>query len=112
MHSSRIDLAPVLAALGYISSPPTANVFLPTPNHSHLIIKADLNLPAIWWQVIPVLVTSQSDWPSKDGSSGITTVEALNAARAAGTAIEAPSNFFLFFSSQTNGGSHSMANMR
>lgn len=111
MHSSRIDLAPVLAALGYISAPPTANVFLPTPNHSHLIIKADLNVPAIWWQVIPVLVTSQSDWPAKDGSSGITTVEALNAAKAAGTAIIAPSNFFLFFSSKTDSGSHSMAHM-
>jgi hypothetical protein len=107
MHASRLDLALVLAELGY-TGPPTANVFVPTPNHSHLIIKADLNVKPIWWQVIPVLVTSASDWPSKDGSSGITTVEALNAAKAAGTAIEAPSNFFLFFSSYQNGSGHSM----
>lgn len=110
MHASRLDLAPVLAELGYIPKPPTANVFLPTPNHSHLVINPDINLPAIWWQVIPVLVTSQSDWPTKDGSSGITSVQALLAAKNAGTAIFAPSNFFLFFSSSTTG-SHSMANM-
>jgi hypothetical protein len=107
MHASRLDLAPVLAELGF-TGPPTANVFVPTPNHSHLIIKADLNVNPIWWQVIPVLVTSQSDWPSQDGSSGITTIEALNAAKTAGTAIIAPSNFFLFFSSYQNGSGHKM----
>ncbi len=101
MHASRLDLAPVLAQLGY-TGPPTANVFVPTPNHSHVIISADLNVKAIWWQVVPVLVTSQSDWPAKDGSSGITSYEKLAAAKAAGTAITAPSNFFLFFSSYTS----------
>lgn len=106
MHASRLDLAPVLADLGY-TGPPTANVFVPTPNHSHILINADINLPAIWWQVVPVLVTSQSDWPTKDGSSGITSFTALQAAENAGNAIIAPSNFFLFFSSQTMG-SHSM----
>jgi hypothetical protein len=109
MHASRLDLAPVLAQLGY-TGPPTANVFVPTPNHSHVLIDADINLKAIWWQVVHVLVTSQSDWPAKDGSSGITSAKALKAAAAAGTAIIAPSNFFLFFSSYTVGG-HSMANM-
>lgn len=103
MHASRLDLAPVLAELGYIPNPPTANVFLPTPNHSHVVINADINVKAIWWQVIPVLVTSQSEWPTQDGSSGITSVKALLAAKAAGTAIIAPSNFFLFFSSYTEG---------
>src|ERR1700691_161368 len=110
MHASRLDLAPVLAQLGYIPYPPTANVFLPTPNHSHVVINPDINIKAIWWQVIPVLVTSQSDWPTQDGSSGITSVQALLAAKNAGTAIFAPSNFFLFFSSSTTSG-HSMANM-
>jgi len=110
MHASRLDLGPVLAALGYIP-PPTSNVFLPTPNHSHVVINQDINIKAIWWQVIPVLVTSQSDWPSKDGSSGITSLKALLAAQAAGSAILAPSNFFLYFSSYTIGG-HSMANMK
>jgi hypothetical protein len=106
MHASRLDLAPVLADLGY-TGPPTANVFVPTPNHSHVLINADINLPAIWWQVVPVLVTSQSDWPTKDGSSGIASFTALQAAENAGNAIIAPSNFFLFFSSRSMGG-HSM----
>jgi len=110
MHASRLDLARVLAALGF-TGPPTANIFLPTPNHSHILINADINLPPIWWQVIPVLITSQSDWPTKDGSSGITSAEKLTAAKNAGTAIAAPSNFFLFFSSYTASG-HSMANMK
>ncbi len=101
MHASRLDLAPVLADLGYIAKPPTANVFLPTPNHSHVVINADINVKAIWWQVVPVLVTNPSDWPTKDGSSGITSYQALQAAKAAGSAIIAPSNFFLFFSSYT-----------
>jgi hypothetical protein len=108
MHASRLDLAPALAELGYIPYPPTANVFLPTPNHSHVVINADINVKAIWWQVIPVLVTSQSDWPAKDGSSGITSQAALLAAKNAGTAIIAPSNFFLYFSSYTASGNHSM----
>jgi hypothetical protein len=102
MHASRLDLAPVLAELGF-TGPPTANVFVPTPNHSHVLLNQDINFKAIWWQVIPVLVTSQSDWPAQDGSSGITSFKALQAAKAAGTAIVAPSNFFLFFSSYVTG---------
>jgi hypothetical protein len=109
MHASRLDLAPVLAALGF-TGPPTANIFLPTPNHSHVLINADINLGAIWWQVIPVLVTEQSDWPTADGKSGITSYDDLLAAKAAGSAIVASSNFFLFFSSMTDsmGKNHSM----
>jgi hypothetical protein len=109
MHASRLDLARILADLG-LTGPPTANVFVPTPNHSHVLINQDINLSPIWWQVIPVLVTSQSDWPSKDGSCGITSFKALEAAKKAGTAIMAPSNFFLFFSSYTVG-RHSMSEM-
>jgi hypothetical protein len=106
MHASRIDLAPVLAALGYINNPPSANVFVPDPNHSHVLADHDINDPAIWWQVIPVLVLDQSDWPPQDGSSGITSVTALKAAEKAGQAIQAPSNFFLFFSSQSMADMH------
>lgn len=61
-------------------------------------------LPAIWWQVIPVLVLKQSDWPSQDGSTGITSYKAIQAAEAAGAAVQAPSNFFLFFSSTVPAG--------
>lgn len=102
MHASRLDLAPVLADLGF-TGPPTANVFVPTPNHSHVLINPDINLAPIWWQVIPVLVTSQSDWPNKDASSGIRSYKSLQAAKNAGKAIIAPSNFFLFFSSYVVG---------
>ncbi len=105
MHASRLDLAPVLAALGY-TGPPTANIFLPTANHSHILINADINFPAVWWQVVPVLVTNQSYWPNATGTSGITSYEDLLAAKKAGAAIVAPSNFFLFFSSTTDAHAH------
>jgi hypothetical protein len=46
-------------------------------------------------------VLNQSDWPPQDGGSGITSVAALKEAEKKKEAVEAPSNFFLFFSSQT-----------
>ena len=99
MHASRIDLAPVLASLGLIPNPPTANVFVPSPNHSHLLDDDDINLPDEWWQVLPVLVLDKSVWPPQDGSSGITSKAALEQAESNGQALEAPSNFFLYFNS-------------
>ena len=110
MHASRLDLGPVLVALGYLP-PPVSNVFVPTPNHSHVLINADINLPAIWWQVVPVLVLNQSEWPNAEGTSGITSLAGIQAALKAGTAVEAPSNFFLFFSSYATGHGQHMANM-
>jgi hypothetical protein len=89
----------VLVALGKLPAPAT-NVFLPTPNHSHVITNADANQSAIWWEVIPVLVTNPADFPTENGSSGITSVAALKEAEQAGYAIQVPSNFFLFFSSK------------
>ncbi|MHB8381933.1 MAG: hypothetical protein ACYDC3_06280 [Candidatus Binataceae bacterium] len=103
MHASRLDLAPALAALGLIPKPPTANVFVPTPNHSHIVLNGDVRIKPIWWQVDPVLVMDASDWPPEDGSSGITSYKELKAAEKAGTAIEVPSNFYLFFSSMKMG---------
>ena len=100
MHASRVDLAPVLAALGLIANPPTANVFVPDPNHSHLLNDNQINFGAEWWVVLPVLVLDKSDFPPQDGSSGITSVAKLNAAIKAGKAIQAPSNFFLYFGSK------------
>jgi hypothetical protein len=102
MHASRLDLGPALEALK-ILPPPTGNVFVPTPNHSHVVNSDAINVPAIWWQVLPVLVFNQSDWPPKDGSSGLTSDTAIDAAVKSGAAIEADSNFFLFFSSHTAG---------
>src|SRR5271169_3462718 len=88
MHASRLDLAPVLSELKIINGPPTANIFVPTPNHSHVLIKADINLPAIWWQVIPVLVLKPSDWPTEDASSRITSIAKIEDAIKAGDAVQ------------------------
>ena len=109
MHASRLDLAPALSELGIIPGPPTANIFVPTPNHSHVLINQDLTVKAIWWQVVPVLVLDAADWPAKDASSGITSLNAIQVSIAAGHSVEAPSNFFLFFSSHimNNGMQHS-----
>jgi len=58
-----------------------------------------VNTGPIWWEVRPVLVMDQSDWPTADGSSGITSSRAMDDAEAAGRATEVGSNFFLFFAS-------------
>jgi hypothetical protein len=99
MHASSVDLSKTLAALGKAPNPPTAPIFVPTPNHSHIVDNDRVNTGPIWWEVRPVLIMSQSDWPAADGSSGITSSAAMDAAEAAGRAIEVGSNFFLFFSS-------------
>jgi len=100
MHASRLDLAPVLSELKIVPGPPTANLFVPTPNHSHVVNNDAVNRPSIWWQVIPVLVLHQNDWPTKSGEVGISSSRAIQTAIKAGSAVKAPSNFFLFFSSQ------------
>jgi hypothetical protein len=100
MHASSVDLSTLLAALGKIASPPTGNVFLPTPNHSHVVDNQDTNTGVIWWEVRPVLVFDPSDWPAADGSSGVTSAPAMDAAEQAGRAVEVGSNFFLFFGSR------------
>jgi hypothetical protein len=104
MHASRLDLGPALVALGLVKGP-VQNIFVPTPNHSHVVINQDINIKAIWWQVIPVLVLDQNLWPAKDGSSGLTSYGAIEHAIKAGKALQAPSNFFLFFSSYAESGS-------
>ena len=103
MHASSVDLSVLLATLGKIANPPTGNVFLPTPNHDHIVDNSRVNTKPIWWQVRPVLVMDPADWPAADGSSGLTSSTAMDAAEAAGRAVEVGSNFFLFFSSQMSG---------
>jgi hypothetical protein len=99
MHASSVDLSVTLASLG-LTGPPAAPVFVPTPNHSHVVDNSRVNTRDIWWEVRPVLVMQQSDWPTADGSSGITSSKLMDEAEAAGRAIEVGSNFFLFFSSR------------
>jgi len=111
MHTTKIDLGPVLAQLGLI--PPNQVVQLPTPNHSHIIDGGNFN--SIWWKVVVVLVTDKSVWPNAAGTTGITSLSKLRAAQAAGKAFpDVPTNFFLFFDSQQfprSGGGGSMAGM-
>jgi hypothetical protein len=106
MHGDRVDLFPALAALGKVPATPKHNIFVPLPNHDHLVSNANIRTNEEWWQVITVLVDEPSYWPNADGTSGITSVAKLKRAESDGVAIQAPSNFFLFFNS------HPMASMK
>jgi hypothetical protein len=106
MHASSVDLAVLLATLGKIANPPHGNVFLPTPNHDHIVDNSRVNTGPIWWQVRPVLVMDPHDWPAADGSSGLTSARAMDDAESAGRAVEVGSNFFLFLSSRMNAAMH------
>src|SRR5438874_1313013 len=55
MHASSIDLSQLLFATGKTGSP-TAPVFVPTPNHSHVVDNSRANTQPIWWEVRPVLI--------------------------------------------------------
>jgi hypothetical protein len=101
MHASSVDLSVLLAGSPGIPKPPTAPVFLPTPNHSHVVDNSRVDTTPIWWEVRPVLISDPKDWPTPDGRSGITSSRAMDAAEAAGRAVEVGSNFFLFFSSKS-----------
>src|SRR5471032_772988 len=113
MHTSKIDLGPVLHSLGLI--PANQVVQLPTPNHSHIIPGGNFNTE--WWKVVVVLVTDKSVWPNAAGTTGITSVDKLRAAQQAGKALpDVPTNFFLFFDSrqfpsQGNGATTAMPGM-
>src|SRR6185437_1566461 len=113
MHASSVDLSKTLVALGKIKGPVTSPIFVPTPNHSHVIDNSRVNAGPIWWEVRPVLVLSQADWPAADGSSGITSSKIMDDVEAAGRAVEVGSNFFLFFSSSHDaaGSAHMMQDM-
>lgn len=102
MHASSVDLSVLLAGMPGIPKPPAGNMFLPTPNHSHIVDNSRVNTGPIWWQVRPVLIMHAEDWPAPDGSSGITSATAMDAAEAANRAFEVGSNFFLFFSSKAS----------
>lgn len=102
MHASSVDLSVLLHATGKTGAP-TAPIFVPTPNHSHVVDNSRVNTQPIWWEVRPILVMFQSDWPAPDASSGITSSKIMDDAEAAGRAVEVGSNFFLFFSSRGDG---------
>jgi hypothetical protein len=58
-----------------------------------------LIIKPIWSKVVPVVVLKQNGWPSKDAGSGISSHETLRTAEKAGEALEAHSNFFLYYRS-------------
>jgi len=99
MHASSVDLSVLLAGMPGIPNPPKGPIFVPTPNHDHIVDNSRVNAQPIWWEVRPVLIMDPRDWPMADGSSGITSSKQMDAAEAAGSAVEVGSNFFLFFSS-------------
>lgn len=104
MHTSAIDLGPLLGKLGLV--PPGTAVVTPTINHSH-IIDQQLHTGPIWWQVVSVLIADPSAWPSADGKRGITSLKKLREAQALGKAsADVPTNFFLLFGSDVKGHSH------
>ncbi len=103
MHATQIDIAPLLAKLKYIPYPVTANIFVPLPNHSHILQSNAITQAPEWWQVVPVLVLNAADWPNQAGTTGITTVTQLQAAALAKRAVFVPSNFFLYFGSRIMG---------
>jgi len=106
MHASSVDLSVLLAGMTGIPNPPKGPIFVPTPNHDHVVDNSRVNTKPIWWEVRPVLIMDPRDWPMADGSSGITSARAMDAAEAAGAAVEVGSNFFLFFKSDMS--SHGM----
>jgi len=100
MHAPTVDVFPTLAAQGKIPPSPAFNIFIPSPNHDHIIDDDVTNAIPRWWQIISVSIFDPADWPSLDGRTGIVSVEQLKAAEAAGRAVETPTNVFLFFSSK------------
>jgi len=104
MHTSMIDLGPLLAELGAV--PKGTPVVTPTINHSH-IIDQQLHTEPIWWQVVSVLITDPSQWPTADGKHGITSLDKLRRAQSLGQAsADVPTNFFLFFGSDDENHQH------
>src|SRR4029079_17969835 len=55
MHASTVDLSVLLAGVSGLPKPPTGPLFVPTPNHSHVVDNSRVNTGPIWWQVRPVL---------------------------------------------------------
>jgi len=101
MHAFSVDLSVLLAGSPGVPKPPLFPLFLPTPNHSH-VLTITSSTPGPSGGVRPILIMDRKDWPAANGSSGITSAKAMDAAEAAGRAVEVGSNFFLFFKSKAD----------
>jgi hypothetical protein len=88
-HPPTISLSRIAADLPGNPSPSSvANV--PIPAHDHVVGTRNSGLPE-WWNVEVVATTSPSTFAT------LTSTSAISAAVTAGTAIEAPTNAYLFF---------------
>lgn len=72
------------------------NVFVPTPDHDHVVDNSRVNSKPIWWEVRPVLILDASDWPAADGSTGITLFKEMDEAEAAGEQSKSVPTFSRF----------------
>ena len=99
MHASSVDLSVLLAGSPGVPKPPTGPLFVPTPNHDHVVDNSRVNTTPIWWEVRPILIMDRNDWPAPDGSTGITSSRKMDDAEAAGKAVEVGSNFLLALAS-------------
>ena len=88
-HPSTISLSRIASALPGSPSPSSvANVAIPA--HDHVVGTRNSGLPE-WWNVEVVATTDPSTFRT------LTSTSAISAAVTAGTAIEAPTNAYLFF---------------
>src|SRR5581483_7210900 len=62
MHASSVDLSVLLAGMPGIPKPATGSIFVPTPNHDHVVDNSRVNAKPIWWEVRPVLILDSRDW--------------------------------------------------
>ena len=88
-HPKTVDLSRIAAALPGSPSPSSVSN-VPIPAHNHVIATRN-NANPEWWNVEVVATTSPSTF------AGLTSLSAINAAVAAHSAIEAPTNAYLFF---------------
>ncbi len=88
-HPPTIDLSRIRTAL---PGPPAVGSVsnIPIPAHDHVVGTRNSGLPE-WWNVEVVATTSPATFAT------LTSVSAINAAVSNATAIEAPTNAFLFF---------------
>ncbi len=85
-HPATIDLSALASADSALAG--ATNVGL--PNHDHVVGTRNNGNPE-WWSVEVVATTSPTVFNT------LTSVSAINAAKSAGTVVEAPTNVFLFF---------------
>jgi hypothetical protein len=88
-HPKSIDLSRIASALPGNPSPSSVSN-VPLPAHNHVVATRNNGNPE-WWNVEVVATSDPSTF------NGLTSVSAINAAVANKSAVEAPTNVYLFF---------------